>query len=1472
MATTKKFRVKHGLDAGNNTISFVNDPVSANDVATKNYVDTVTSSLGSGDVSNSYLTSTFTTNTAFQSALANTNAYIATKTDDTTALATNTALRSLISDRIQVANVTGTYVTNTAFQSALANTNAYIATKTDDTVVLATNTALRALISDRVQVANADAKYATWSSLTSTNTAIRSYVDTEVASLVDSAPTTLDTLNELAAALGDDPNFATTLTTNLGQKLGSTASVTLTGDVTGSGSFSSNAVSIALTDTNLGNTNARIDLINTNLTSTNTTVRTLISDRIQVANVTSTYVTNTVFQSALANTNAYIATKTDDTTVLATNTALRTLIDDRIQVANLNTTLADYWPSANVITYTAKYLEVANSSTGTSVTVSNSAPAITANGELWWDNATGELYVAYNSAWVEAVAQDVTPYANNATFSSSNNTITFTRTDASQFDVVLTGVGEVTNAYVTSTFTTNTVFQSALANTNSYIATKTDDTVALATNTALRTLISDRIQVANVTGTYVTNTVFQSALANTNSYIATESARIDLVNTNLTGTNTALRTLISDRIQVANADSKYATWSSLTSTNTAIRAYVDTEVAAIVNSAPVTLNTLNELADALGDDPNFATTLTTNLGQKLGATASVTLTGDITGTASFSSNAVSVSTTDTNLGNTNAYIATKTDDTTVLATNTALRTLISDRLQVANAAYVTANTISVKNPANYHEYTVTVDTKTSAHPYTGTGSSSGYFLDGVEAPSIILAPNQTYRFDQSDSTNSTHPLVFYTSATSGSYTTGVTSSGTPGSSGAYTEIVVDEDTPQVLYYMCSSHANMGSVASILSDTSPQYLQVANVATELASYWPSANVIAYTAKYLEVANSTSGTGDVANSYLSATYVTNTAFQSALANTNAYIASIGGANTSTSNATLSGTTATFTRDDSSTFTLDLSSLGSGGTPFQIDVDTFTANGTAVAFTHTSSTVDANAMIVTVDGVVQRPITDYTVSSKTVTFGAAPANTSIVAIRVTSGSVSGANSFSAITVSGGNTLLTTTTGTELNIVAGNNMIIDANDTTKTLTISSSASGGGSSAGSTPTSGSPNSLTFDLSTGTDFTATISPNGNASNTSILFSNIPAFGSFNFTFKGESVVTGGYDVTNFATMVGQPHHSGTDEISPKPGLPYGIEINPTATRIVIMNRGAGLLEFVPVTNPNDSPTYGNYFEGGASGSTSIADTVYGDPGDEGDIRWTDSGSSLILVTKDGILKRFKCSTAYNLSTYDSNDIDSYDLTTNSNVTFTNILGLEVSPDGTKFFFADNDLNNIYEFTASTAYDITSLGSTPTNTFTPTSGDLYGISFNDDGTALYQTKSNEYLDTHFLSTAYDLSSHSSTTSNSLSFDAISAGGTFDYSDSWPSSIRWALDGQLAVHTTDGDDTIFFMWIADSSITSTNPNAVFSSDIIGKKPVGPSKDNYISFTLNASSITGTNKLFYNGSASSAEALGMSLIYGD
>jgi hypothetical protein len=59
--------------------------------------------------------------------------------------------------------------------------------------------------------------------------ATASSVTTAIANLVASAPTTLDTLNELATALGNDPNFATTITTSIGTKVPQSRTITING-------------------------------------------------------------------------------------------------------------------------------------------------------------------------------------------------------------------------------------------------------------------------------------------------------------------------------------------------------------------------------------------------------------------------------------------------------------------------------------------------------------------------------------------------------------------------------------------------------------------------------------------------------------------------------------------------------------------------------------------------------------------------------------------------------------------------------------------------------------------------------------------------------------------------------------------------------------------------------------------------------------------------------------------------------------------------------------------------------------------------------------------------------------------------------------------------------------------------------------------------------------------------------------------
>ena len=131
----------------------------------------------------------------------------------------------------------------------------------------------------------------------------------------------------------------------------------------------------------------------------------------------------------------------------------------------------------------------------------------------------------------------------------------------------------------------------------------------------------------------------------------------------------------------------------------------------------------------------------------------------------------------------------------------------------SNAVVTLSNHYGTDFDTNVVTFKVTVASKTSAHTYNGTGSGNGYKINGVFAPYLKLIPRITYRFDQSDSSNSGHPLRFYLDAAKATqYTTGVTvangSSG-PGSSGAYTQIVIGDSTPPVLFYQCSAHGYMG---------------------------------------------------------------------------------------------------------------------------------------------------------------------------------------------------------------------------------------------------------------------------------------------------------------------------------------------------------------------------------------------------------------------------------------------------------------------------------------------------------------------------------------------------------------------------------------------------------------------------------------------------------------------------------------
>ena len=126
---------------------------------------------------------------------------------------------------------------------------------------------------------------------------VKDRIDTAVANLVDAAPAALDTLNELAAALGDDANFVTTITTSIGEKVAK-AGDTMTGALTLSGAPTADlhAATKKYVDDAEAAANAYTD---GEVSTINTTIGNLTTD--DVAEGTNQYFTDERAQDAVAS-------------------------------------------------------------------------------------------------------------------------------------------------------------------------------------------------------------------------------------------------------------------------------------------------------------------------------------------------------------------------------------------------------------------------------------------------------------------------------------------------------------------------------------------------------------------------------------------------------------------------------------------------------------------------------------------------------------------------------------------------------------------------------------------------------------------------------------------------------------------------------------------------------------------------------------------------------------------------------------------------------------------------------------------------------------------------------------------------------------------------------------------------------------------------------------------------------------------
>ena len=292
--------------------------------------------------------------------------------------------------------------------------------------------------------------------------ATKGYVDTEVSNLVASAPGTLDTLNELAAALGDDANFSTTITNSIATKLPLAG-----GTMSGAIDMGTSKV------TNAGDPTALQDLVTKNYSDTQDALKLnlaggTMSGAIEMSNNKVTGL-GTPTAATDAATKGYAdgilgsSTAAATSATAAANSAAAALASENAAAGHATTAQSAIASSQQFLD---TYFVSATAPTGSNLTV----------GDLWFDT-TNNIMMVYGSGGFQNAGSSVNGTSSRADFvvGTSSGTYTGSTTtfpavyDAGFVDVYLNGV-KLAPSDFTATSGTNIVLGSAAS---------TGDTVAI---------------------------------------------------------------------------------------------------------------------------------------------------------------------------------------------------------------------------------------------------------------------------------------------------------------------------------------------------------------------------------------------------------------------------------------------------------------------------------------------------------------------------------------------------------------------------------------------------------------------------------------------------------------------------------------------------------------------------------------------------------------------------------------------------------------------------------------------------------------------------------------------------------------------------------------------------------------------------------------------------------------------------------
>ena len=406
----------------------------------------------------------------------------------------------------------------------------------------------------------------------------------ELAAIVDGAPGLLNTLNELAAAIGDDPTFFTTVATNLANHTSSSTNIH------------------GIADTSLLVTNSSLTTSLATVTSTlsgNLTAHE--QDTTSIHGISDT--ANLVYAVDLSSHNSDTTSVHGiaDTSQLTTQTQLSSAIaaEAVVTAGNLSSHESDT-TSVHGISNTANLVYQADLTDHNSDTTSVHGISDTAD-LVYQADLTDHNLDTLNVHGISNTA--------NLVYQSD---LTDAIDGAEVNQALLAGTGidwneaelrfDIDSTVATKTYADNAVSTHQSDSTNVHgIA----DTSLLATTANVATAKSEAITAA---GTAADSKVSTAVAALTKSSVGL--ANVDNTADSAKPVSTAQATAIATAKSEAIADAT-------------------SQVNALISGAPGALNTLDELAAALGDDANFATTVTNGLAAKAPINAP-TFTGTVT--------------------------------------------------------------------------------------------------------------------------------------------------------------------------------------------------------------------------------------------------------------------------------------------------------------------------------------------------------------------------------------------------------------------------------------------------------------------------------------------------------------------------------------------------------------------------------------------------------------------------------------------------------------------------------------------------------------------------------------------------------------------------------------------------------------------------------------------------------------------------